>query len=229
VVGVALERPPDDGRERIGGRRGDPQRLVDQLGARGQQFLDPAEIVLAEGEQHLDGQRAVQEPDEQLDEALLRRSQLRRVEQRHELLELVEDQQRAVLLTRLVHVGFELLDGQHIVCVLGGRDALHDQFLADARLDPEPFGREVECQRRRDQSRVDERRLARARVAVQQHAAVDGDQADEAVGLLAAGEEDRVVDVAERMDPPIRDIRNGNRGSVCDDGYGSYFLPSTRS
>ena len=73
----------------------DPQRLVDQLRAGGQQLLDLAEVVLAEREQQLDGERPAQEPTNSSTSRCCA-SRLRLVEQRHDLLELVEDDQRPV-------------------------------------------------------------------------------------------------------------------------------------
>ena len=72
MIGVAVERSPDDGRQRLSRRRGDALRLVDELWAGGQQLLDPAQIILPKGEQDLDRERPAQQPHEQLDQTPLR-------------------------------------------------------------------------------------------------------------------------------------------------------------
>jgi hypothetical protein len=48
------------------------------------------------------------------------------------------------------------------------------------------------------------------------------------VRLFLAGEEDRVVEVAKRVDPTKRDRRN-LYGMLAEDGYGENSFPSTSS
>ena len=92
MVRITFERAPDNRRQGLRRRRRDAQRLVDELGARRQLLFDLAEVVLAEGEDHLDWQRTVQYRHEQFGETLLRQVRAGLFEQGHELLELVEDQ-----------------------------------------------------------------------------------------------------------------------------------------
>ncbi len=184
----------------------------------------------------------------QVDDALLQRERGGILEEREELLELVEDDDRPVvgaarpqaLLERLRRehdlrrrvVGSRQERGQVVaaVAVLVGRDALDDDLLARPRLHAHALEREPEPEPDdlRQQAGVDERRLAVAGVAVEHDAAVDGDEAGEAVGLLLAGEEDRVVDVAKRPDPAVGD--GGDRDVAgARDRYGASSSPVTFS
>ena len=194
VAGIALERPADDRRERVAPRRAEPQRLVDELRARREQLLHLAEVVLAKGEQELDRQRLAQEPDDQLDDLLAcatrrpassksvtsssnwsktssgRCSRSRRA---HALLELRVDSTTA---PGVVVVGANS-DGS-------SRRPRRRCAIRSTTSSSPARG----CTRTRSgwkpsscasgqQAGVDERRLAVARVAVEQHAAVDGDEA----------------------------------------------------
>ena len=113
MIGVALERSPDDCRQLLGRRRGDAQRLVDEFWAGRQQLLDPAQIVLAKGEEDLDRQRPAQQPDEELDQTPLRVTGPGLVEQGHDLLELIEDQQQPMPLACRADAFLEHVHGQH--------------------------------------------------------------------------------------------------------------------
>ena len=236
MIGVALERSPDDCRQRVGRWRGDAQRLVDELRAGRQQLLDLAQIVLAEGEEDLDWERPAQQPNEELDQTPLCITGPGLVEQGYDLLELVEDQQRPMPLARRADAFLERVHRQHgprrrflverkdgrqqlRLVVVRAPDPLDDELFGCARLHAQSLGRKAESYSFRDQAGVDEGGLARAGVAIEQHAPVHGDKAGQAVRLLPAREEDRVVEVAERVNPAVRDAWDGCR-KLAHDGDG---------
>src|SRR5690348_3167813 len=95
-------------------------------------------------------------------------------------------------------------------------------------LDPQPLGNEPQTDRLGNQTGVDQRRFARARVAIEHHSAVDRDQARQAVRLFSAREEDRVIEVAKSVNPAKRDRRDLH-APVLEDRYGESSFPSTSS
>jgi hypothetical protein len=93
-------------------------------------------------------------------------------------------------------------------------------------LHPHALEREPQLIGLRQQAGVDQRRLAGARVAVEQDAAIDRDEARQPACLLLACEEDRMVDEAKRLDAPVRNRRDRS-GAFVDGGYGSSSSPRT--
>jgi hypothetical protein len=240
VARIALEGAADDPRQGLVRRRSQPQRLVDEVRTVGQQLLDATEVVLAEDEQHLDRQRSADQADEQVHHALLEILRAGLLEERHELLELVEDEQRTAVLARRLDVLRERLRGAHRARrsavvpdehrqrrgpVVARRDRLEHELLPAPRLHAQTLGEYAALDHLRDQPGVHERRLAGARVAVQHHAAVDGDELAEPARLRLAHAEDRVVGVAERMDP-AKWRRRHCRDASLQERYGSNSLPT---
>ena len=245
VAGVALERAADDRRQRVDGQRLEPQRLIDELRDRREEMLDLAQVVLTKDEQQLDRQRLAQQPHEHLDDAALHGDRiLLLLEERDDLLELVEDQQRAVRPADLTDAILEGLHGhddprcvvfgsrqqrrQVIALVLRRRDPLDDDLLAAARLHACPLGLQLAACRGGQQAGIDQRGLPIARGPIQQHSAIDRDEVLELLGLLLTRQEDRVIDVPKRLDPAKRDRRQTDDRPVRD-GYGESSLPSTSS
>lgn len=118
--------------------------------------------------------------------------------------------------------------GHGLLTVVGGCDRLDDELLAGAWLHTHAHRLEAQLAGARQESRVDERGLAVARVAIQEHAAVDVHEALQLPCLVLAREEDRSVRVAKRLDPAIRGRRDGDDGFVSD-GYGASSSPRTSS
>ncbi len=241
-AGVALERPADDRPERLARRRREAQRLVDQVRAGAEQLVDASEVVLAEDEQHLHGQVAVDQLDQQVDHTLPQRLGVRLVEQRHQLLELVEHQQRMPVLAGRLHALRERRgreDGARRVVaavrqqrrqqrrrVVAGGDALQHDLLVCARLHAQALGTQAELRRLGDQAGVHERRLAGPGVAVEHRSAVDGDEIRQLGRLRLAREEDRPVDGTERADAAERPRRRDDEAEITD-RYGSSPLSNT--
>jgi hypothetical protein len=86
----ALERRTDDLLRAVNRWRHQADALIDEVGLLCQQRFEAREVVLTEGEEHLDAETtASQETDDRVDDLRLR--VLSVVEQGYELLELVED------------------------------------------------------------------------------------------------------------------------------------------
>ena len=100
MAGISLKRSADDRRQRVGCGRRKPERLVDKLRGGREELLDLSEVVLPEREEELDGERGAQELNDQLSKTLLRLPGFRLLEQRDDLLELVEDDERPLVFTR---------------------------------------------------------------------------------------------------------------------------------
>ena len=114
-----------------------------------------------------------------------------RVEQGHELLELVEDQQRLAFFDGVGEVALEARHRQHRPLTPIGRvwagavgaglgrawsEPFDDELGPVARLHPDPLRPVAVREHRGGQSRVDQRGFPGAGVAVQEHAAVDDHQ-----------------------------------------------------
>ena len=215
---MLLERAADESGQSIDPRRRQTQRLPDELWATVEQLPYLRQVVLPKAEQKLDGQRRIlEEVDQRVDDAPLARQRFlvnsaisRLFEERDQLLELIEDQQRPVfarLVAELHKPRPELIGSQHDrrrvfdvgreagrkkrVLVLGHRNSLDDEFLAAARLHtdaicPEALG--LDCG---NQARIDQGRLAGAGAAVEEDATVDDDELQQLACLELAGEEDR--------------------------------------
>jgi hypothetical protein len=192
------------------------------------------EVVLAKDEQQLDGpHRVADELHEHVHDRHLRRAPVVAAEQRHELLELVEDQKRRRLGRQRTDLLGETLGREHDVrrtvrtvsearrqqlgvLRVGDRDALDRELLARSRLHADAVGPETLADRLGYQPGVDERALARARVAVEHHGAVDRDGAQQASYVLRPGEQDPLVGEPERLHAPERLARESATGRALD-------------
>src|SRR4051794_26572132 len=118
--------------------------------------------------------------------------------------------------------------GQVDVSALGDYDTFHHDLFAGAGLHAYALGMQLESRCRRQQCCIDEGRFPGARVPVEHHAAVHGDEAGKLGRLLLAREEDGVIGIAKRCDAPERTVWYGNAG-LAYAGYGRNSFPSTAS
>src|SRR5262249_34149756 len=142
------------------------------------------------------------------------------LEQSEELLELVEDQQRPCAARNTSESLAELLGGQEyaLVClivgenrrqVLGritleGDNTIYLDCSGLSRLNPQQLGGKFFLNGRGNQPSVDERRFARAGVAVQEDAPIDRDVSQKLARLLFSLEEDPAVDEPKWFDTAVR-------------------------
>ena len=241
----ALEGRPDDLPRAVYGWWHETDALGHELGLLCQQRFEAREVVLTEGEEHLDAEvLAPQKLDDRVDDERLC---LRRVvEQGYELLELVEDEQgaaapgcvggrrrerarpeheRAIRRCSLERGGQGDLAGR-----AGRPDRLEDELLVGPRLHAHPMRPEAVFDQPREQPRVDHRRLARPGLPVQQDAPVHRDQPDESLDLQLAGREDACVREPERLEATIRLAGRAARGrEELDEGVERRLRPDAQS
>ena len=106
---------------------------------------------------------------------------------------------------------------KHGLALVVGRDSLHDELPVATRLQANSLRGETIADRLREQARVDERRLSRSRLPIQQDSAIDDHLAEELFCVPLAREEDQLV--AERYASMPRNGCAGTAVSVSEIGH----------